>query len=277
MRLLSFLACAIGVSAQFATITFTEYNDRNCGQVNTTVTRPVDTCIKEERPNHWRELRCSRNGDVVTDSEFDTATCSGRRVFEFDIHTGVCHEGRGMSVKITCNRATEKDAEILEPWKAIEESNYKKQKAFETQPQPEVVWYNASAPACVTRATVVARAVSKANGQYCQCVCPHLAPWRCDCSGLASYAWELGAPGLVTQTLPGVSTRLAGWANMEPGDIILKPSEHVEIFRAWETAHTVFAYCGCHNTAAGCSCRTGSTLAYWQSNGYYPAKGHNVC
>jgi len=275
MRVLAFL-CAVGASAQFPTITFTEYNDRNCGQVNMTVTRPTATCIKEERPNHWRELACSRNGDIVTDVEYNEAGCAGRRVFEFDIHTGVCHEGRGMSLKITCNRASEKDVEVLAPWKAIEETNYKLQHQFESQPQEEVLWYNASA-ACVPRATVVARVVAKANGQYCECVCPHLSPWRCDCSGIASYGWELPAPGHVTQTLPGVSTRLGGWANMEPGDIILKPSQHVEVFRAWETAHTTFAYCGCHNTADGCSCRTQSTLSYWQANGYYPAKGTMVC
>jgi len=276
MRLALATLFVVGASAQtFATVTITEYNDRNCMQVNSTVTRPPSTCIKEERPNHWRELTCSRNGDVVTDTEFGEAGCT-RRVFEFDLRTEVCHEGRGMSLKIVCNRATEKDTELLEGWKQIEETNYKLQKQFEMQPQPEIVAYNASS-LCVARATVMARAVSKANGQYCECVCPHMTPWRCDCSGLASYSWELAAPGLVTQTLPGVSTRLAGWASMQPGDIILKPSQHVEIFRAWETAHTTFAYCGCHNTAAGCSCVTGSTLSYWQANGYYPAKGHMVC
>jgi len=179
-----------------------------------------------------------------------------------------------MSTKIVCNRASPKDDELLAQWNLIEEKNYKLQKEFESRPPVD---YNVSAAACVPRATVVARTVAKANGQYCECVCPHLSPWRCDCSGIASYAWELPAPGHVTQTLPGVSARLSGWAAMEPGDIILKPSQHVEVFRAWETAHTVFAYCGCHNTADGCSCRTGSTLSYWQANGYYPAKGNMVC
>jgi hypothetical protein len=273
---LAFALFAVGASAQtYTSVTFTEYNDRDCRQVNTTVTRPVATCIKEERPNHWRELRCSPNGDSVFDVEFDDEKCS-HRVFEFDLRANTCHEGRGHSIRVVCNRASDKDEELLSGWKQIEEQNYRLQKQFETQPQPEIVAYNATS-GCVARATVVARAVSKANGQYCECVCPHLAPWRCDCSGLASYSWELAAPGLVTQTLPGVSTRLAGWASMEPGDIILKPSQHVEVFRSWETAHTVFAYCGCHNTADGCSCRTGSTLSYWQANGYYPAKGHNVC
>jgi len=130
---------------------------------------------------------------------------------------------------------------------------------------------------CLDRSTVINRLVSKANGQYCECVCPHLSPWRCDCSGIVSYAWELASPGQVTQTLPKYSARLAAWADMKPGDIILKPDQHVEMFHAWETGTSVFGYCGCHNTADGCSCRSGSTASYWQSAGYYPAKGNMVC
>ena len=45
----------------------------------------------------------------------------------------------------------------------------------------------------------VATAVAHASGQqYCECVCPANAPWRCDCSGLVSRAWGLGSPGLTT-------------------------------------------------------------------------------
>jgi len=130
---------------------------------------------------------------------------------------------------------------------------------------------------CISRSDVISRLVSKANGQYCECVCPHLSPWRCDCSGIASYAWELAAPGQVTQTLPRYSTRLSAWTDMKPGDIILKPDQHVEMFHEWTSGTSVFGYCGCHNTADGCSCRTGSTASYWQGAGYYPAKGNMVC
>jgi len=130
---------------------------------------------------------------------------------------------------------------------------------------------------CLNRGDVMNRAINGAQGQYCQCVCPHLSPYRCDCSGLSSFAWGLPAPGYVTSTLPGVSTRLGSWGQMQAGDIILLPSEHVEVFRAWETPGSVFAYCGCHNTADGCSCRSGSGTSYWQANGYYPAKGNMVC
>jgi hypothetical protein len=273
MRLFALLCVATGVSAQtYTTVTFTNYNDANCRTVNNSVTRPLGTCIKEERTSHWRELSCSRDGRTVTDVEYSDEGCRSR-VSDSDIEADRCHEGRGLSVRVTCNTRSEQDSELLSQWKLIEEKNRKLQLEYEQRPKVE---YNLTM-ACIPRATVVARAVSKANGQYCECVCPHLAPWRCDCSGLTSYAWELPAPGHVTATLPGVSARLSSWASLEPGDIILHPSVHVEVFRSWETAHTVFAYCGCHNTAAGCSCRTGSTLSYWQTNGFYPAKGNMVC
>lgn len=134
-----------------------------------------------------------------------------------------------------------------------------------------------SGGSCIARTDVINRLVSKANGQYCECVCPHLSPWRCDCSGITSYSWNLPAPGETTSTLPRFSTRLASWTDMKPGDIILLPGTHVEVFHEWETGTSVFGYCGCHNTADGCSCRTGSTASYWQGAGYYPAKGNMVC
>jgi hypothetical protein len=48
----------------------------------------------------------------------------------------------------------------------------------------------------------ISTAVAHASGQeYCECVCPANALWRCDCSGLVSRAWGLGAPGLTTYAL----------------------------------------------------------------------------
>jgi len=276
MRFLALLAAFGSVTAQYTTVQFVHYNDNRCTSVNRTETRPIGQCLREERQDHFRTVACSDDGMVVKDIEFSDSQCS-TQVFNFEIETNRCHEGRGMSVRITCLKASEDDAELLAKWERQQEANRIKQ---EEMPQPVHVFINASArpaPGCVDRATVVSRAAAGAQGQYCECVCPHLSPYRCDCSGLASYAWELGAPGLVTSTLPGVSVRLGSWANMAAGDIILKPSQHVEVFRSWETAGSVFAYCGCHNTADGCSCRTGSTTAYWQTNGYYPAKGNNVC
>jgi len=268
LRLATAFLALVGANAQFTTVSFHNFNDWGCQRLNNTVVRPVGRCIREEREGHYRMLDCSADGRMVKDTEYSDAACSVR-VYDVDIETERCHEGRGMSIRITCNKATEQDDKLVAPFYAM---------SARWEATPPKAMMNITLPdACVPRATVVSRAVAGAQGQYCECVCPHLSPYRCDCSGLTSYAWELGAPGLVTQTLPGVSARLGGWAGMEAGDIILKPSEHVEVFRAWQTAGSVFEYCGCHNTADGCSCRAGSTTAYWQANGYYPAKGNNVC
>jgi len=275
MRFVAFLCVVAGVSAQtYTTVTFTNYNDGRCREANNSVTRPLGKCILEDRENHWRTLSCSSDGRTVADVEYSDQDCV-HRVTDFNIEADKCHEGRGLSVRVACNTASEQDDELLSQWKLIEEQNRKMQREFEQRPKP--VYANLTAPACIARATVVARAVDKARGEYCECVCPHLSPWRCDCSGLVSFCWELPAPGHVTQNLPGVSARLGGWGAMEAGDIILKPSQHVELFRSWEAHPTTFAYCGCHNTAEGCSCRTGTTTSYWQANGYYPAHGNNVC
>jgi len=275
MRFLSFLAVIGSVSAQFASVQFVHYNDGRCNRVNRTDTRPIGECLREDRQDHFRILTCNQDGSRVKDVEYSDSECSVE-VFEFDLETNRCHEGRN-SVFISCVRGSDTDAGAIAKWERQQEANRIR---HEELPEEVHAFLNASEPAepgCVDRGTVVSRAAAGAQGQYCECVCPHLSPWRCDCSGLASYAWELAAPGLVTQTLPGVSVRLGSWASMGPGDIILNPSQHVEVFRSWETAGSVFAYCGCHNTADGCSCRTGSTTAYWQANGYYPAKGNNVC
>jgi len=327
-------------------VRFFHYNDGACQSTNSSNIRPVGVCIREERQDHFRMLRCSDDGSIMKDVEFSDSACA-TQVFTFDVETDKCHEGRGLSTRVVCNKPAPSDDEDIAQWKRDQEALRIRQ---ESRPrEPTHAFLNATAQGscpgycqdnsracgggyraglcpgaaniqcclaatpscpgqcqqnslpcggtyhaglcpggadvqccqssggCLARATVVDRVVSKANGQYCQCVCPNLAPWRCDCSGIASYGWELAAPGLVTSTLPGVSTRLGSWAAMQPGDIILLPSEHVEVFRSWQTAGSVFNYCGCHNTADGCSCRSGSTLSYWQTNGYYPAKGHMVC
>jgi len=249
-------------AAAFNSVTFKQYSDAACQTLNTTRVQKCGACSKEERPGHYRMLNCSDDGKTITDTEYSDADCK-TKVHSEPIPAGKCHEGAGHSVMVTCTMSQKFDHHEW-AWTDADVAAYYAPRG------------NFSA-GCIDRGTVMSRVVAKANGQYCECVCPHLSPWRCDCSGITSYGWELAAPGLVTSTLPGVSSRLGGWADMDTGDIILHPSQHVEVFHAWESGKTTFGYCGCHNTADGCSCRTGSTSSYWQANGYYPAKGHMVC
>jgi hypothetical protein len=57
--------------------------------------------------------------------------------------------------------------------------------------------------------------------------------YRSDCSGLVSWSWGLAAPGLVTETfVPGAASFIPT-EDLQPGDAILRPSEHVVLFDHW--------------------------------------------
>ncbi len=59
-----------------------------------------------------------------------------------------------------------------------------------------------------------------------------------DCSGLVSRCWGLPRP-YSTRELPGICTPLSSLDDLRPGDIILRPGEHVQLFVRWEDeAHT---------------------------------------
>ena len=59
-----------------------------------------------------------------------------------------------------------------------------------------------------------------------------------DCSGLVSRCWGLPRP-YSTRELPGICTPLRSLDDLRPGDIILRPGEHVQLFVRWEDeAHT---------------------------------------
>lgn len=54
-----------------------------------------------------------------------------------------------------------------------------------------------------------------------------------DCSGLVSRCWGLPRP-YSTRELPGICTPLSSPDKLKPGDIILRPGEHVQLFVRWE-------------------------------------------
>lgn len=59
-----------------------------------------------------------------------------------------------------------------------------------------------------------------------------------DCSGLVSRCWGLPRP-YSTRELPGICKPLDSLDELRPGDIILRPGEHVQLFVRWEDAdHT---------------------------------------
>ncbi|MBQ3217851.1 MAG: hypothetical protein IJB33_03160 [Akkermansia sp.] len=54
-----------------------------------------------------------------------------------------------------------------------------------------------------------------------------------DCSGLVSRCWGLPRP-YSTRELPDICTPLSSLDKLKPGDIILRPGEHVQLFVRWE-------------------------------------------
>ena len=59
-----------------------------------------------------------------------------------------------------------------------------------------------------------------------------------DCSGLVSRCWGLPRP-YSTRELPQICTPLPSLDDLKPGDVILRPGEHVQLFVRWEDAeHT---------------------------------------
>lgn len=66
---------------------------------------------------------------------------------------------------------------------------------------------------------------------------PEWDGYRSDCSGLVSWAWNLGAPGLTTKSL---DTRFStiGVTDLQPGDILLRTTDnvatgHTFLFERW--------------------------------------------
>jgi MYXO-CTERM domain-containing protein len=115
----------------------------------------------------------------------------------------------------------------------------------------------------VTRSQVIANAEQwvAAQLQYCQspngkpdpdtscsstCMresSPQWDPYRSDCSGFVSWAWELPPPGLVTSTFAPFDTSESSviqCADMQPGDAANRDPNtgHIVLFKQWTTKGT---------------------------------------
>ncbi len=78
----------------------------------------------------------------------------------------------------------------------------------------------------------------------CPSVCvresnPSWDPYRSDCSGFVSWAWGLPAPGNTTDELAPADTSVSyviSGADLQPGDALNIPGDHVVLFVSWVTA-----------------------------------------
>jgi len=152
---------------------------------------------------------------------------------------------------------------------------------------------------CISREVAVQRALAGAQGQYAEAVChshsaPGYDPYRCDCSGLVSYAWAYPPPGFTTQVMQGNQcAKLGSMSELQPADAILHPfgdatySAHVEFFVRWASDDEQAVLnstgrgailAGCHNTAEGCSHRA-VDIDYYTSRSFFGCRPHTnlVC
>ncbi len=111
-------------------------------------------------------------------------------------------------------------------------------------------------------------------------VCGHVGSYYCDCSGLVSYAWGLPPPSVVTQQMQGnFCAKLGNYKELMPGDAILKPDQHVEMFIRWsDEAKDNFIEAGCHNSKENCSHREVS-ISNYIGKAYFGCRPHSnyVC
>eukprot|EP01012_Entosiphon_sulcatum_P034801 TRINITY_DN441_c0_g2_i1.p1 TRINITY_DN441_c0_g2~~TRINITY_DN441_c0_g2_i1.p1 ORF type:complete len:254 (+),score=45.25 TRINITY_DN441_c0_g2_i1:26-763(+) len=112
----------------------------------------------------------------------------------------------------------------------------------------------------ITRKEVMSRAEEWISKQipYCQCNgpseccgnCPYCGSYRCDCSGYVSYTWDLGR-GYTTSTLLQVAHKITK-EELQEGDAMLCPSEHVALFGGWANSEKTHFYAlqepGCHTS-----------------------------
>ncbi|MFI5300198.1 MAG: hypothetical protein ACHREM_19085 [Polyangiales bacterium] len=120
----------------------------------------------------------------------------------------------------------------------------------------------ASSRAAITRDTILANAQEWVTAKllYCQsanhapdydtscsstCVRednPTWDPYRSDCSGFVSWAWGLPAPGRDTNEFAPADTTVSFTINgsdLQPGDALNIPGEHIILFTGWQTVGTV--------------------------------------
>jgi len=129
--------------------------------------------------------------------------------------------------------------------------------------------------ACRDPSTVTSLALDAAQGEYeLGVVCGHVGNYYCDCSGLVSYAWGLPAPAIITQEMQtNYCAKLGSYNELMPGDAILKPDQHVEMFIRWQEKGVTYIQAGCHNKAEGCSHRE-VNLSDYVGNGYFGCRPH---
>ena len=94
--------------------------------------------------------------------------------------------------------------------------------------------------------------------------------YRTDCSGFVSMTWKITS-SRNTSTLDDIATKVA-WANLKPGDMVLRAGHHVKLFEKWTSSAKTSMWIYEEGSTATDMDHETVSVSYLKDNGYVPWK-----
>ena len=125
----------------------------------------------------------------------------------------------------------------------------------------------------ISRQDIINRAQDWVNRGIMYSQSDYTDGYRQDCSGYVSMAWASSQPGHTTYNMQDICHRIDR-SQIQPGDAILNPQNHVLIFDRWVDSDSFYQYAeidwgrpATHNIVS---------YNWFASNGYFPCRYNNV-
>jgi hypothetical protein len=127
----------------------------------------------------------------------------------------------------------------------------------------------------ISRGTVIARAQDWVNRGIMYSQTSYTDGYRQDCSGYVSMAWQTSTSGggHTTYNMQDLCYRIDR-SQLQPGDAILNPSNHVLLFDQWVDGESFWQYAeidygrpATHNVVG---------YSWFANNGYFPCRFNNI-
>lgn len=125
----------------------------------------------------------------------------------------------------------------------------------------------ASPAVALTRLEIISRAQRWADLEVPYSQASTFEGYRQDCSGMASMAWRLAAPGASTRTLAPYGTRISR-DDLQPGDMLLKYDYHAAIFYKWANSEHTWYWTLEQSSSAGHAVSRMTQYPYWSVDGF---------
>jgi cell wall-associated NlpC family hydrolase len=93
----------------------------------------------------------------------------------------------------------------------------------------------------ISRDTIIARAQDWVNRRVPYSQSDYTDGYRQDCSGYVSMAWASSQPGHSTYNMQEICYRIDR-SQLQPGDAILNPNQHVLLFHYWVDGDNFYQY-----------------------------------